>query len=64
MERLNGTHHELALRLFMIVVLAHWGEHLLQGFQIPWAVVTLAITATALWITSQPMDMRAVAFPG
>jgi hypothetical protein len=34
MERLNGTHHELALRLFMIVVLAHWGEHLLQGFQI------------------------------
>jgi ferredoxin len=31
---------------------------------IPWAVVTLAITVAALWITSQPMDMRAVAFPG
>jgi len=31
---------------------------------IPWAVVTIAITLAALWITSQPMDMRAVAFPG
>ena len=31
---------------------------------IPWAVVTIAITVAALWITSQPMDMRAVAFPG
>ena len=34
MERLNGSHHELALRLFMAIVLAHWAEHLLQGFQI------------------------------
>jgi hypothetical protein len=31
---------------------------------IPWAVVAIAITVAALWITSQPMDMRAVAFPG
>jgi hypothetical protein len=31
---------------------------------IPWVVVTIAITVAALWITSQPMDMRAVAFPG
>jgi hypothetical protein len=31
---------------------------------IPWALVTIAITVAALWITSQPMDMRAVAFPG
>ena len=31
---------------------------------IPWAAVTIAITVAALWITSQPMDMRAVAFPG
>ena len=31
---------------------------------IPWAVVTIAITVAALWITAQPMDMRAVAFPG
>lgn len=33
-ERLNGSQHEVALRLFMVIVLAHWGEHLLQGFQI------------------------------
>ena len=32
--RLNGERHELALRLFMVVVLAHWAEHLLQAFQI------------------------------
>ena len=32
--RLNGTQHELALRLFMVIVLAHWVEHLLQGLQI------------------------------
>jgi hypothetical protein len=31
---------------------------------IPWAVIAIAITVAALWITSQPMDMRAVAFPG
>jgi hypothetical protein len=39
-------------------------RHRTVAATIPWAVVTLAITATALWITSQPMDMRAVAFPG
>jgi hypothetical protein len=33
-ERLNGRHHELALRLFMVIVLAHWAEHLFQAFQI------------------------------
>jgi hypothetical protein len=33
-ERINGSHHELALRIFMFVVLAHWGEHLLQAAQI------------------------------
>jgi ferredoxin len=31
---------------------------------VPWAVVTVIIAIAALWITSQPMDMRAVAFPG
>jgi hypothetical protein len=31
---------------------------------IPWALVTVAIAGAALWITAQPMDMRAVAFPG
>ena len=34
MERLNSSHHETALRVFMVIVLAHWGEHLVQGFQI------------------------------
>jgi hypothetical protein len=32
--RLNGERHELALRLFMVIVLGHWVEHLLQGLQI------------------------------
>lgn len=33
-ERLNNERHELALRVFMVIVLAHWVEHLLQGLQI------------------------------
>jgi hypothetical protein len=33
-ERVNGPRHELALRVFMVVVLAHWAEHLLQALQI------------------------------
>jgi hypothetical protein len=32
--RLNTDRHELALRLFTVIVLAHWVEHLLQGIQI------------------------------
>ena len=32
--RVNGAQHELALRLFMVIVLAHWAEHLVQAFQI------------------------------
>src|SRR6186997_2836876 len=31
---LNSTGHERALRVFMVIVLAHWAEHLLQAFQI------------------------------
>jgi hypothetical protein len=31
---------------------------------IPWAVVTAVVAIAAIWITAQPMDMRAVAFPG
>jgi len=31
---LNGPRHEVALRTFMVIVLAHWAEHLLQAFQI------------------------------
>ena len=33
-QRLNGPSHEMALRLFMVIVLAHWAEHLVQAFQI------------------------------
>ena len=34
LERINGRQHETALRLFVVIVLAHWAEHLLQAFQI------------------------------
>jgi hypothetical protein len=33
-ERLNAPWHERALQLFMVIVLAHWAEHLFQAFQI------------------------------
>ena len=33
-QRLNGPRHELALQVFMVIVLAHWAEHLLQALQI------------------------------
>jgi hypothetical protein len=31
---LNTTHHRLALRIFMAIVLAHWAEHIIQAIQI------------------------------
>jgi hypothetical protein len=34
LDRVNSDRHELALRVFMFIVLAHWGEHLLQALQI------------------------------
>src|SRR5262245_10516073 len=34
MERLNTDWHEIALRTFMVIVLGHWVEHLLQAIQI------------------------------
>jgi hypothetical protein len=34
---LNGRYHRAALSAFMIVVLAHWAEHLVQAYQI-WAL--------------------------
>jgi hypothetical protein len=34
LDRLNGPRHELALRVFTVIVLAHWAEHLLQAYQI------------------------------
>jgi len=33
-EKLNTTWHERALQGFMFIVLAHWGEHLFQAYQI------------------------------
>ena len=33
-EKLNTRWHERALQVFMIVVLAHWAEHLVQAYQI------------------------------
>lgn len=32
--RLNAEWHERALQLFLVIVLAHWAEHLAQAFQI------------------------------
>jgi hypothetical protein len=34
LTKLNGPWHEWALRSFMIVVLAHWAEHLVQAYQV------------------------------
>src|SRR6202166_5273871 len=33
-EKLNSKWHERALQIFMAIVLAHWGEHLAQAYQI------------------------------
>jgi hypothetical protein len=33
-DRLNSQWHERALQFFMLIVLAHWGEHLAQATQI------------------------------
>ena len=33
-EELNGARHEIALQVFMVIVLAHWAEHLFQAIQI------------------------------
>ncbi len=32
--RLNGVHHRAALTGFLVIVLAHWAEHLVQAYQI------------------------------
>jgi hypothetical protein len=31
---LNTTHHRTAVTVFMLIVIAHWAEHLVQAFQI------------------------------
>jgi hypothetical protein len=34
LARLNGRYHRTALNVFMVVVLAHWAEHIVQAYQI------------------------------
>ena len=53
-ERLNGSQHEFALRVFTAIVLAHWAEHLLQGFQI----------YGLGWPVRKRGDSSATSFPG
>ena len=31
---LNGRHHRMALNIYMVIVLAHWLEHLVQAYQV------------------------------
>jgi hypothetical protein len=33
-EKLNGPWHKRALQTFMVIVLAHWAEHLVQAYQV------------------------------
>ena len=33
-DRLNGPWHEWSLKIFMVIVLAHWSEHIVQAYQI------------------------------
>jgi hypothetical protein len=33
-RHLNGEHHRAALSIFMLIVLAHWAEHVVQAMQI------------------------------
>ena len=30
----------------------------------PWAIVVVMLATTAVWILSQPMEMRGIGFPG
>jgi len=34
LTKLNSSWHEWALRSFMVIVLAHWAEHLMQAYQV------------------------------
>ena len=33
-EKLNTRWHERALQIFMVIVLGHWAEHLVQAYQV------------------------------
>lgn len=34
LDSLNSRHHQLGLRVFVFIVVAHWAEHLVQAIQI------------------------------
>lgn len=50
---LNGRGHRIALNTFMVIVIAHWAEHLTQAFQI-WALG---------WPVPQARGVLGLAFP-
>jgi len=52
-----------SLALVYLISERDYGERRVAA-TIPWAVVTVVIAVIAIWITVQPMDMRAVVFPG
>ena len=52
-ERLNGRYHRVALNVFMLIVIAHWAEHLAQAYQI-WVLG---------WPVPQSRGVLGLAFP-
>jgi hypothetical protein len=50
---LNGRYHRTALNLFMVIVLAHWAEHLVQAYQI-WVLGLPAPKARGVLGTAYP----------
>jgi hypothetical protein len=53
LDTLNGSRHRTALNLFMVVVIAHWAEHIAQAVQI-WVLG---------WSAPQARGVLGVPFP-
>jgi len=51
--RLNREHHRAALNLFLLIVLAHWAEHVIQAIQI-WGLG---------WPRTEALGLLGVPFP-
>lgn len=51
--KLNGDRHRVALNLFMLIVLAHWAEHVIQAIQI-WVLG---------WPREEALGLLGVPFP-
>src|SRR6478752_6780351 len=52
-EKLNSRWHERALQIFMFNVLAHWGEHLVQAYQIyvmGWPRPKAIVILIGIWV--------------